>query len=227
MEGEVVDSLAMLWGPPDGQREVYTGEEKGCWMSTRPGAPKPTPAAVGLMLHQCTNAADWSPRGGHIQSPSSSRPPTSHPPTSPNIFKKKKKKSVLCVRPATLCVSAGGKKKKNGRPSCLFGWVGNKIRRRRLNPLTTASVGARGRHFAQLVASPCVMTTQRVLTCIVTLNSSFLSIWLFSRKRPRTKFQKKKKKTRKFCETRRCVRDRSSEPSVAIRTDGQHDTHSV
>ena len=81
LEGEVVDSLAMLWGPPDGQREVYTGEEKGCWMSTRPGAPKPTPAAVGLMLHQCTNAADWSPRGGHIQSPSSSRPPTSHPPT--------------------------------------------------------------------------------------------------------------------------------------------------
>ena len=122
-----MDSLAMLWGPPDGQREVYTGEEKGCWMSTRPGAPKPTPAAVGLMLHQCTNAADWSPRGGHIQSPSSSRPPTLAPPPTHQIYiKKKEKKSVLCVRPATLCVSAGGKKKKNGRPSCCLGGWGIK-----------------------------------------------------------------------------------------------------
>ena len=128
--------------------------------------------------------------------------------------------NVVCVR--------GREEEEKWTAKLLFGWVGNKIRRRRLNPLTTASVGVRGRHFAQLVASPCVMTTQRVLTCIVTLNSSFLSIWLFSRKRPRTKFQKKNKnKTRKFCETRRCVRDRSSEPSVAIRTDGQHDTHSV
>ena len=94
--------------------------------------------------------------------------------------------NVVCVR--------GREEEEKWTAKLLFGWVGNKIRRRRLNPLTTASVGVRGRHFAQLVASPCVMTTQRVLTCIVTLNSSFLSIWLFSRKRPRTKFQKKNKK---------------------------------
>ena len=191
MEGEVVDSLAMLWGPPDGQREVYTGEEKGCWMSTRPGAPKPTPAAVGLMLHQCTNAADWSPRGGHIQSPSSSRPPTSHPPTH-QIYKEKE--CLVCSSGNVVCVR-GREEEEKWTAKLLFGWVGNKIRRRRLNPLTTASVGARGRHFAQLVASPCVMTTQRVLTCIVTLNSSFLSIWLFSRKR---QFQKNKTKLESF-----------------------------
>ena len=146
---------------------------------------------VAPMHQRCRLVAPWRPHPIAVVVSPSYLPPT-HPPLQ--IYLKKRKKSVLCVRPATLCVSAGGKKKKNGRPSCLFGWVGNKIRRRRLNPLTTASVGVRGRHFAQLVASPCVMTTQRVLTCIVTLNSSFLSIWLFSRKRPRTKFQKKNKK---------------------------------
>ena len=77
---------------------------------------------VAPMHQRCRLVAPWRPHPiAVVVSPSYLAPP--HPPTH-QIYKEKK--SVLCVRPATLCVSAGGKKKKNGRPSCCLGGWGIK-----------------------------------------------------------------------------------------------------
>ena len=76
---------------------------------------------VAPMHQRCRLVAPWRPHPIAVVVLPSYLPPT-HPPLQIYF----KKKSVLCVRPATLCVSAGGKKKKNGRPSCCLGGWGIK-----------------------------------------------------------------------------------------------------